>query len=41
MSIWHYITEYEEDGKRYAHAWIQIEIFGRAFTISHRYILVI
>lgn len=26
--IKHYITKYEEDGKRYAESWIQLNIFG-------------
>ncbi len=34
--IKHYITKYQEDGKRYAEAWIQIEIFGKAFCISRK-----
>lgn len=27
----HYITKYEENGKRYAESWMQINIFGFAF----------
>lgn len=29
----HYITKYEENGKRYAEAWIQIDIFNLHFCI--------
>lgn len=25
----HYITKYEENGKRYAEAWLQINVFGK------------
>ena len=32
----HYITKYEEDGKLYAEAWIQINIFGRCYCISRK-----
>ena len=34
--IEHYITKYEEDGKLYAEAWIQINIFGRCYCISRK-----
>lgn len=34
--IKHYITKYEEDGKLYAEAWIQINIFGRCYCISRK-----
>ena len=34
--IKHYITKYVEDGKRYAEAWIQINIFGRCYCISRK-----
>lgn len=27
----HYITRYEENGKKYAEAWIQINVLGKAF----------
>lgn len=26
--IKHYITKYEENGKRYAESWIQLNVFG-------------
>ena len=32
----HYITKYEEDGKLYAEAWIQINVFGRCYCISRK-----
>jgi len=34
--IKHYITKYTENGKRYAEAWIQINILGLSFCISKR-----
>ena len=27
----HYITKYEEENKRYAESWLQINIFGRCY----------
>ncbi len=27
----HYITKYKEDGKRFAEAWLQINLFGLCF----------
>lgn len=32
----HYLTVYEEDGKRYAEAWMQINFFGLCFCFSKR-----
>lgn len=32
----HYITKYAEDGKCYAEAWLQINLFGRCFCFSRR-----
>ena len=32
----HYITEYEEDGKRYAEAWFQINLLNWCFCLSKR-----
>jgi hypothetical protein len=34
--VHHYITQYTENGVRYAEAWLQINIFGRAFCFSRR-----
>lgn len=34
--IKHYITKYEEDGKRYAESWIQLNIFGFTRCYSKR-----
>ena len=34
--IKHYITKYVEDGKRYAEAWIQINIFGYSICFWKR-----
>lgn len=31
--IHHYITHYASDGKNYAEAWIQINIFGMCFCV--------
>lgn len=31
-----YITKYKEDGKLYAEAWDQINIFGKAYTFHRR-----
>lgn len=27
--VHHYITKFEENGKRYAESWLQINIFGK------------
>lgn len=32
----HYITQYREGGKRFAEAWLQIDLFGRCFCFSRR-----
>lgn len=32
--IHHYITHYASNGKDYAEAWIQINIFGKCFCLS-------
>lgn len=32
----HYITQYENSGKRYAEAWIQLNLFGLCFCFSKR-----
>ena len=32
----HYITKYEDNGKLYAEAWIQMNIFGKCFCFSKR-----
>lgn len=32
----HYITHYRENGKRYAEAWLQINLFGKAFCFCKR-----
>ena len=34
--IKHYITKYKENGKKYAEAWIQINIFNKTFCISRK-----
>jgi len=34
--IHHYITKYEEKGTLYAEAWMQIDLFGKAFCFSKR-----
>lgn len=34
--IRHYITKYTENGKRYAEAWIQINIFGKCICVSRK-----
>ena len=34
--IRHYITKYEENGQRYAEAWIQVNVFGKCFCFSKR-----
>lgn len=32
----HYITRYSEGGKKYAEAWLQINIFGFSFCFCRR-----
>lgn len=32
----HYITKYYENGKRYAEAWIQINVFNKCFCLFKR-----
>lgn len=32
----HYITKYEVNGKRYAVAWFQINMFGKSYCFSKR-----
>lgn len=32
----HYITKYTEKGKRYAEAWMQLDILGFSFCFSRR-----
>lgn len=32
----HYITRYEEGGRRYAEAWLQLDAFGRCWCFSRR-----
>ncbi len=32
----HYLTTYTENGKRYAEAWIQLNVFGRSFCFAKR-----
>ena len=32
----HYITKYEEGGRRYAEAWLQLDAFGRCWCFSRR-----
>jgi len=34
--IHHYITKYEENGNRYAEAWIQINLFKLCWCISRK-----
>lgn len=36
MNVHHYLTVYEEDGKRYAESWIQINLFGKCFCLCRR-----
>lgn len=37
--IHHYITKYEEKGRYYAEAWLQIDILGKSFCLSKKRIL--
>lgn len=32
----HMITRYEEDGKRYAESWLQLDLLGRRRCFSRR-----
>lgn len=32
----HYITKYQENGKLYVEAWLQINFFGKAFCFSRK-----
>lgn len=32
----HYITKFEENGKRYATSWIQVNAFGRAYCFNEK-----
>lgn len=32
----HYITKYEENGKRYAESWLQINAFGNCYCFSRK-----
>lgn len=32
----HYITKYESNGKRYAEAWFQVNIFGKGYCFLKR-----
>lgn len=34
--IHHYLTKYGENGKHYAEAWIQINVFRWSFCLSKR-----
>lgn len=34
--IKHYITKYTENDKRYAEAWLQINLFGKCFCFGKR-----
>jgi hypothetical protein len=34
--IKHYITKYEEENKRYAESWLQINIFGRCYCFCRK-----
>lgn len=34
--IHHYITHYASNGKDYAEAWIQVNIFGKCFCLSKK-----
>ncbi len=34
--IHHYITKYKENGRNYAEAWVQIDIFGKSFCLSKK-----
>nr|DAT75411.1 MAG TPA: hypothetical protein [Caudoviricetes sp.] len=32
----HYITKYKENGRYYAEAWFQIDVFGKSFYLSKK-----
>ena len=34
--IRHYITQYRENGKRYAESWMQLNLFGLSWCFSRR-----
>ena len=34
--IHHYITKYEEKGRYYAEAWLQIDILAKSFCLSKK-----
>ena len=34
--IHHYITKYEEAGKRYAEAWVQIDLLGKCLCLCRK-----
>lgn len=36
----HYITKYGENGKEYAVAWLQINLFGKCFCFWEKRILI-
>ena len=36
----YYITKYEENGKRWAEAWVQINIFGWHICFCHKRIAI-
>ncbi|WP_270501395.1 hypothetical protein [Clostridium butyricum] len=36
MRMHHFITKYYDNGKRYAEAWIQINLFGFCFCICKK-----
>lgn len=36
----HYITKYTENGKRYAEAWTQVNLFGKCFCFNRRRICI-
>ena len=38
--IHHYITKYEENGKRYAESWIQINVFGKCICFLKKKIAI-
>ena len=32
----HFITKYQENGKRFAESWLQINLFGRYYCFSRK-----
>lgn len=32
----HFITKYQENGKRFAESWLQINLFGRCYCFSRK-----